>query len=134
MIHKISGDVIESQENTKLLKKEAIQAIKTVYLNQVQIQSICSNSGSYWVFSSNKSTFTKHYEEGVCIDEIQVNIKHCSNRPFCIVDNEGVRAVYKNDTYKLYMFKDSQQKLVIDFAPLGIACICSTSDGEILVR
>lgn len=133
LIHKISGDVIESQENTKLLEKKARQAIKTVYLNQGQIHSICSDSGLYWVFSSNKSTFTKHNEEGVCVDEINVNIQHCTNKPFCIVDNEGVHAVYKNDTYKLYMLKYSQQKLFIDFAPLGIACICLTSDGEILV-
>lgn len=133
LIHKISGDIFESHINTKLLKKEAIHVIKTVHLNQGQILSLCFDSGLYWVYSSNENTFKKHNEEGVCVDEIQVQLKQCINRPFCVVENEGVHAIYRNDTQKLCILKESQQKLFINFAPLGIACFCLTTDGDILV-
>lgn len=133
LMRKISGFVCKSPKNTNLLQKDEVHAIKTIYLNQGQIKSLCFDSGLYWVFSSNERTFKKYNEEGVCVDEIHVCINHLRNQPFCVVDSERVRAIYRKDTFTLYMLKDSQQKLFIDFEHMGIACVCLTNDGEILV-
>lgn len=132
LMHKISGDVFEKQDNARLLKKEAVQVIKTVHLNQAEVLSLSWDSGLYWVFLSNKSHFQKYNEKGVCVEEIKVDLQNTRNKPFCIVDNTGVRAIYRTETNKLSMLKDSQHKLFIDVAPLRITCLCLTRNGEIL--
>lgn len=132
LVHKISGSVIQSIENVKLLEQEAIKTVKTVFLNQGDILSLSHDSGLYWLFSSNKTAFQKYNESGVCVDEIQVRLQKTKNRPFCVVDKEGVHVIYRTETNKLSMLKDSQQKLFVDVAPMRIVCICLTRNGEIL--
>lgn len=132
LMHKISGDVFERQDNARLLKKEAVQVIKTVHLNQAEVLSLSWDSGLYWVFLSNKSHFEKYNEKGVCVEEVKVDLQKTRNKPFCIVDNTGLRAIYRTETSKLSMLEDSQQKLFIDVAPLRITCLCLTRNGEIL--
>lgn len=133
LIQKISGSICKSLEDTTLLKKLSVQSIKTFEVDQEQIQTLCYDSGLYWIFSLNKGTFRKCNDEGDCIDEIKIgSVQTRRNNPFCVVYNERVHAVYRNDSSTLFMLKDSQEKLFINVAPLLVVCLCLTSDGEIL--
>lgn len=131
-LRRISGNLWKSPKNSKLLKKEELQTIKIVHLDQEHIESLCYDSGFYWVFQSNNSSFMKYNENGSCVETIQVDIKQLKNKPFCVVDMEGVHAVYRKDPHKLFMIKDSNKELFIDVAPASVACVCITRDGDIL--
>lgn len=131
-MRRISGNLWKSPKNSKLLKKEELQTIKIVELDQEHIESLCYDSGFYWVFLSNNSSFMKYNEDGSCVEKIQVDIKHLKNKPFCVVDMEGVHAVYRKDPHKLFMIKDSTKELFIDVAPAPVVCVCITRDGDIL--
>lgn len=129
---RIAGGVWKSPKNSKLLEKEELQIIKVVQLDNGQIETLCYDSGFYWVFLSNNSSFMKYNEDGSCVEKIQVNIKHLKNKPFCVVDMEGVHVVYRKDPHELFMIKDSKKELFIDFASAAVACVCLTRDGDIL--
>lgn len=132
VMHKLSGYVFEKQDNATVLEKEAIQVIKTINLNQADVLTLSSDSGLYWVFLSNKNHFEKYNEKGICVEDIKVDLQNTRNKPFCIVENTGVHAIYRTETNKLSMLKNSQQKSFIDVAPLRITCLCLTRIGEIL--
>lgn len=83
-------------------------------------------------FSLNKTAFCKYDQEGNCVDTIQVNIHRFKNQPFCVVDNDGVRAIFRSETHKALMIKDSCKKIFIDVSPFAVTCMCLTRDCEIL--
>lgn len=132
LIQKISGRICKSLEDTTLLMNFSVQSIKTFEVDKEQIQTLCYDSGLYWIFSLNKSTFRKCNDKGDFVEEIKIGSVCCRNNPFCVIYNERVHAVYRNDPSKLFMLKDSQEKLFINVAPLLVVCVCVTSDGEIL--
>lgn len=132
VMSRISGNVWKSPKSFKLLEKEELQTIKIVQLGNGQIESLCYDSGFYWVYLSNKITFRKYNEDGSCVEKLQVNINHFKNKPFCIVNMEGVHAIYRKDPHKLFMIKDSKKELFIDVALAAVACFCLTRDGDIL--
>lgn len=130
LMQKISGDVCKRFENTKLLREG--QLVKNIDLLQEKIESLSFDSGLFWVFSLNKTAFCKYDQEGNCVDTIQVNIHRFKNQPFCVVDNDGVRAIFRSETHKALMIKDSCKKIFIDVSPFAVTCMCLTRDCEIL--
>lgn len=129
---RIAGGVWKSPKNSKLLEREELQTIKVVQLHNGQIETLCYDSGFYWVFLSNIASFGKYNEDGSCVEKLKVNIAHLKNKPFCVVDMEGVHAVYRKGPNQLFMMKDSKKELFIDVAPAAVACVCLTRDGDIL--
>lgn len=134
LVTTLSGRVFNCTGNIKLLENAYIQIIRCLNLVKEEIVSLayCSDPEAFWVYPNGGNAFLKYDGENSQLDTLNVGIDHLRNRPICVVDNEKI-VLFKKNSSTIYMLEDSQSKLFIDVAPMSVASICPTKDGELLI-
>lgn len=134
LVTTLSGRVLNCTGNIKLLGNASIQIIRSLNLGKKEIVSLayCSDPEAFWVYPDGGNAFLKYDGENNQLDTLNVEIDHLRNKPICVVDNENL-VLFKKNSSTIYMLKDSQSKLFIDVAPVSVAYICPTKDGELLI-
>ena len=116
----------------KLRERKMVRVIRALLWEEpIGALVYSSKSRAFWFSSSKSYTYTKISEESNCFvtDEIKVNPR--SNVRYIGVDNDTV--VYLKDCDKLFTRQDTENCLLIDFAPIVVVCLSLTKVGDLLI-
>ena len=124
-------------QNIKLRETKIVRVVSVLSCKEpIGALAYSSKSGAFWLSSFKTKSYSNanFSEDGRCIviDKIKVKELNLPSKVRCIVVHNDT-VVYMKNCHKLFTRQDSENSLLIDFAPMVVVCLSLTKDGELLV-